>query len=89
VNLHHFLYHEARARAAARDSRETATRPAGPVLKQSPGFQPSLTPAEHRIWDQAIAYYVSNFAGKDLLVNIDLILLKNQLGDLRIATTHG
>lgn len=81
VNLHHFLYHAARARVAAKDSRETATRPAGPLLKQSPGPQPFLTPAEQRIWDQAVAYYVSNFAGKDLLVNIDLILLKNQLGD--------
>ena len=81
VNLHHFLYHEARARAAAKDSRDAAARPAGPVLKQSPGSQPSLTSAEQRIWDQAIAYYLSNFAGKDLLVNIDLILLKNQLGD--------
>jgi hypothetical protein len=80
VNLHHFLYHEARARAA-RDSREAAARPAGPVLKPSPGSPPPLTPADQRIWDQAIAYYVSAFAGKDLLVNIDLILLKNQLGD--------
>jgi len=81
VNLHHFLYHEARAREAVKDSRVAATRPAGPVLKQSPASQPTLTPAEQRIWDQAVAYYVSSYAGKDLLVNIDLILLKNQLGD--------
>jgi hypothetical protein len=81
VNLHHFLYHEARAREAVKDSRVAATRPAGPVLKQSPASQPTLTPAELRIWDQAVAYYVSSYAGKDLLVNIDLILLKNQLGD--------
>ena len=81
VNLHHFLYHEARAREATRESRGTSTKPAGPGLKPSPGSQPTLTSAEQRIWDQAIAYYVSNFAGKDLLVNIDLILLKDQLGD--------
>lgn len=81
VNLHHFLYHEARAREALKDPRGTPTKPAGPVLKPAPGSQPALSPAEQRIWDQAIAYYVSSYAGKDLLVNIDLILLKNQLGD--------
>ncbi|MGA3176416.1 MAG: hypothetical protein ABSE19_03605 [Candidatus Acidiferrum sp.] len=81
VNLHHFLYHEARARAAAKDSREAATRPASPALRQSPGSQPSLTLAEQRVWEQALTYYLSSYTGKDLLVNIDLILLKNQLGD--------
>jgi len=81
VNLHHFLYHEARVREALKDPRGTPTKPAGPALKPAPGSQPTLSPAEQRIWDQAIAYYVSSYAGKDLLVNIDLILLKNQLGD--------
>jgi len=81
VNLHHFLYHEARARQAIKDAHDTTVKPSGPVLKLAPGSQPTLSPAEQHIWDQAISYYVSNYAPKDLLINIDLILLKNQLGD--------
>jgi len=76
VNLHHFLYHEARARLAARDA--STTKASAPTLK-APG--PTLTPAEQKTWDQVIAYYLANYAQKDLLINIDLILLKNQLGD--------
>jgi hypothetical protein len=79
VNLHHFLYHQARARLAARD--RDAARTAGPALKQKPGSAPTLTAAEQKPWDDAVAYYIQNYADKDLLVNIDLILLKNQLGD--------
>ena len=81
INLHHFLYHEARTRELAKDAREAAGKSAGPVLKQTPGLQSSLSPAERKIWEDAIAYYTANFAHKDLLVNIDLILLKDQLGD--------
>ena len=81
VNLHHFLYHQARAREAIKDARDAAAKPPGPVLKITPGSQPTLTPAEQRIWDQAVSYYASNYTTKDLLINIDLILLKNQLSD--------
>jgi hypothetical protein len=76
VNLHHFLYHEARARLAAKDA---ATKTSGPILKQTPTV--SLTPAEQKLWNDAIAYYMANYAEKDLLINIDLILLKNQIED--------
>jgi len=71
VNLHHFLYHEARARLAAGDNHASSAKTSGPSLK----------PAEQKIWDDAIAYYVANYAGRDLVVNIDLMLLKNQLED--------
>lgn len=81
VNLHHFLYHEARARLSAKEDRGTAGKNAGPAAKQTLGTGPTLTPAEQRIWDQVLAYYQANYAQKDLLINIDLILLKNQLGD--------
>jgi hypothetical protein len=80
VNLHHFLYHEARARQAARDGRN-ATKSSGPALKQTPGSTVSLTPAEQKLWDEAVVYYMANLAVKDLQINIDLILLKDQLGD--------
>lgn len=81
VNLHHFVYHEAKARDLAKDARAAAAKSGAPVLKQSPGSQVSLTPAEQKIWEDAIAYYTANYINKDLLVNIDLILLKDQLGD--------
>jgi hypothetical protein len=81
LNLHHFLYHEAKVREAARASADTTSKNAGPPFRQTPASQPALTPPEQRIWDAAIAFYIANYAHKDLLVNIDLILLKNQLGD--------
>ena len=80
VNLHHFLYHEARARVA-KNSREVGSKPSGPVLKPTPGTSPSLSPVEQKAWDRAMAYYTAEFAQKDLVVNLDLVLLKNQLGD--------
>jgi len=88
VNLHHFLYHEARARLAAKDERTTAAKTTGSTLKPAPGASPSsnLTPTEQRVWDQVIAYYVANYTEKDLLINIDLILLKDQLGDFEDCT---
>jgi hypothetical protein len=79
VNLHHFLYHEARARLAALDNRQSASG-----KSTTPGGRPSnikLSPAEQKSWDDAISFYMANYAGKDLLINIDLILLKNQLED--------
>ena len=80
VNLHHFLYHEARARLAAKQP-PAAPKPGTPSLKSSPGSTATLTPVEQKAWDEVIAYYAANYAQKDLLVNLDLILLKNQLGD--------
>jgi hypothetical protein len=81
VNLHHFLYHEARARQEAKNAAANIAKPAGPVLQKGPEADVTLSAAEQKTWDQAIAYYAANYANKDLLVNIDLILLKNQLGD--------
>jgi len=77
VNLHHFLYHEARARLAAKDAATSKT--SGPALKQTPSV--ALSPSEQKLWNDAISYYMANYAEKDLLINIDLILLKNQLED--------
>lgn len=81
VNLHHFLYHEARARLAAKEVRDAPGKNAGPVMKQALGSGVTLSAAEQKAWEDAVGYYISEYAGKDLQVNIDLILLKNQLGD--------
>ena len=78
ANLHHFLYHEARVRMGA-------SEPAAPNLTGSPTLKSSaavsLSPAEQKNWDAAINYYVANYADNDLLINIDLMLLKNQIED--------
>jgi len=81
VNLHHFLYHEARVRQAAKDAQASAGKSSGPVMKGSPSAQATLTAAEQKVWDEAIAFYMQNEANKDMQINIDLILLKDQLGD--------
>ncbi len=78
VNLHQFLYYQARLRESTPEARASATKSVTPVLKQTPI---SLTATEQKTWDEAISYYRSNYAGKDPQVNLDLILLKDQLGD--------
>src|ERR1700721_475697 len=78
VNLHQFLYHEARLRESTPEAKAAAANAPGPTLKQNPV---PLSAAEQKTWEQAIAYYRANYAGKDPQINIDLILLKNQLGD--------
>ncbi len=81
VNLHHFLYHEARVRVAARDAQAASGKQSSPVMKISPGTLPALTAAEQKIWDDALTFYTQNEANKDMQINIDLILLKDQLGE--------
>jgi hypothetical protein len=78
VNLHQFLYYQARLRDATPEARAAAAKNSGSALKQTPI---SLNPTEQKSWEEAIAYYRANYAGKDAQINLDLILLKNQLGD--------
>lgn len=66
LNLHHTLYHQ------ARQQRNTGSPTA---------LLTNLTPAEQKAWDAAVAYYLQTYGGKDLLFSLDLVLIKNQLGD--------
>ena len=92
INLHHALYYEARQRT--NPSPVPQTSHSGPQLKLKSAKDASagLTPAEQIAWSSAVAYYAENFAGKDLLFNNDLVLLKNQLEDFEdcddLAGTH-
>ncbi len=79
INLHHALYHDARQQTATAPEKNGKT--SGPTLKVTPDAKPALTTAEQRIWDDAVAYYVANYANKDLLFSSDLSQLKDQLGD--------
>lgn len=67
LNLHHTLYYQAR---------QQKSPGAAPVLAAS-----ALNPTEQRAWDAGVSYYAQTYAGKDLLVALDLVLIKNQLGD--------
>jgi hypothetical protein len=68
LNLHHTLYYEARLR------RESPSSPSTP-------FMPRLSPAEQRAWDSDVSFYASTYAGKDLYYSLEMVLIKNQLGD--------
>lgn len=78
VNLHQFLYYQARLRDSTPEAKAAATKSSAPVLKQTPI---SLNALEQKTWEEAVSYYRANYAGKDPQFNLDLILLKNQLGD--------
>jgi hypothetical protein len=80
TNLHHTLYHEARLRTAAA-APEKNGKTTEPALKIAPEAKTVLTVTEQKAWNDAVAYYESNYAGKDLLFTTELIQLKNQLGD--------
>ena len=72
LNLHHTLYRLARSQRAA----SSTANPAAP----NSGIA-NLTPTEQRIWSSAIAYYLRTYADNDITVSLEMILIKNQLGD--------
>jgi hypothetical protein len=79
ANLHHFLYYQARAQLAAKAPQDSLAKNSQPSFK--PSSAPTLSPGEQKIWNDAVTYYAANYANKDLSINIDLVLLKNQIED--------
>src|SRR5690348_3746419 len=80
INLHHTLYHEARQRTALSSREASADKASAPTTKTAPAAKVALTAAEQKAWDEAVDYYASNYANKDLLFTTELIELKDQLG---------
>jgi hypothetical protein len=72
LNLHHTLYRQARLQHSSAAGANAVTTAAG---------MNNLSPAEARVWNSALAFYAKNYADKDLTVSLEMILLKNQLGD--------
>src|SRR5215469_16644479 len=64
INLHHTLYFEARQRRAFLSRDANATKP--PASKGVLAGK-GLTDTEQKAWDDAVAYYLVNYADKDLL----------------------
>jgi hypothetical protein len=81
INLHHMLYYEARLRITPPPAAQKSGSAPQLKLKTMKESGTALSPAERAAWDNAVVYYATKYANKDLLFNTDLILLKNQLGD--------
>ncbi len=81
INLHHTLYYEAKQRTAVASPAAAGGKSAGSTPKTAPEAKPTLTLAEQKTWDEAVAYYAANYADKDLLFASELVELKDQLGD--------
>jgi len=77
VNLHHFLYLQARRRGSG-DAREAFAQP------EYASALPSgdLTPAERAAWNAALDVYSKDWAQRNLLQNGDMIIANNRLVEL-------
>ena len=72
LNLHHTLYRIARTQRSSNTSANTSANALGIS---------NLSPAEQRAWSAALGFYSKTYADKDLTVSLEMILIKNQLGD--------
>ena len=80
INLHHFLYTQARKTLPRQSAREVALTASDADERQR------LSPAERAAWDGSIAYYATSIASRDLLFDDDLIAIKNALEDAETST---
>lgn len=87
VNLHHFLYQQARLQ-----SERTVTRTGAAVsgenslaAAQAPVDTSALTPEQSKAWSAALDYYAAELARRDLLFDNYMVLMKNRLVELTDA----
>jgi hypothetical protein len=80
INLHHFLYAQARKTLSKQSAREVALTASDMDALQR------LSPAERAAWDRAVAYYAASIAERDLLFDDDLVAIKNALEDAENST---
>jgi hypothetical protein len=84
VNLHHFLYVTARARAGLDATRSAVTS----ALSDTAGFG-ALSRAQQDAWNDALAYYGRAVASRDILFDSSLVAVNDRLAELETATTVG
>ena len=77
VNLHHFLYLQARLARVSALPNESLRGAAQP--DESPASLIDFPAAEIRAWQEAVASYSKDLAGRDLLLNGDMEIINNQL----------
>ena len=76
VNLHHFLYLEARLRGSG----ETRALSQPEFASDPPAGE--LTPAERTAWNAALDAYSKDWAERNLLQNGDMTIINDRLSDL-------
>ena len=77
VNLHHFLYLQARLARVNPTSPETVRGAA--QLDELPVSLMGFPEAEIHAWQDAVAFYSRDLANRDLLLNGDMEIINNQL----------
>ncbi len=80
VNLHHFLYLQARLLKGNPSSTETLRGAAQP--DELPVSLIDFPEADIHAWQDAVAFYAKDLAGRDLLLNGDMEIINNQLSAL-------
>jgi hypothetical protein len=77
VNLHHFLYLQARLLNGKPSSTETGRGAAKP--DELPVSLIDFPEADIHAWQDAVAFYTKDLANRDLLLNGDMEIINNQL----------
>lgn len=77
VNLHHFLYLQARLLNHNSFSTETGRGAAQP--DETPASLVDFPEADIHAWQDAVAFYAKDLARRDLLLNGDMEIINNQL----------
>lgn len=90
LNLHHFLYQQARLRSERPVTRTgtsaTAKATIGAAGEASlVAATDALSPDELAAWNRALDYYASDPAKRDLLFDNYMVLMKNRLSELAAA----
>jgi len=80
INLHHFLYRQAQLSELQKEPDNLALSKAdSDELRQ-------LSPAECRVWNEAVSYYSRSLVKNDLVFDDELIQTKNQLEDAEASS---
>ena len=80
VNLHHFLYLQARLVKNNSSTAETGRGAAQP--DELPVSLIDFPEADIHAWQDAVAFYSKDLAGRDLLLNGDMEIINNQLSSM-------
>ena len=83
VNLHHFLYLQARLSKENSSSTDNARGEAPP--NEPPASVLDFPADEIKAWQDAVAFYAKDLAGRDLLLNGDMETINNQLSAMEIC----
>lgn len=84
VNLHHFLYLQARLLKGSSSTSETTRGAAQP--DELPVSLIDFPAADIRAWQDSVAFYAKDLAGRDLLLNGDMEIINNQLSAMEACT---